>query len=64
VDGDIETRTLIVDEGVTFNGKCVMPEPVAAPDTQAGEDAGRRRGEEGRGAAGHQDKVREDSYSR
>jgi len=26
VDGDIETRSLVVDEGVVFNGKCLMHE--------------------------------------
>jgi cytoskeletal protein CcmA (bactofilin family) len=64
VDGDIETRTLIVDEGVTFNGKCVMPEPVAAPGAQAGQDGGHSRGDNGRGSTGGADAVREDSYSR
>jgi cytoskeletal protein CcmA (bactofilin family) len=64
VDGDIETRTLIVDEGVTFNGKCVMPEPVAAVGSQAGEDGGHSRGEDGRSDTGRAETAREDSYSR
>jgi cytoskeletal protein CcmA (bactofilin family) len=38
VDGDIETRTLIVDEGVVFNGKCAMPEPVTASADQPGQN--------------------------
>jgi len=64
VDGDIETRTLIVDEGVTFNGKCVMPEPVSAEGAQAGEDAGRGHGEGGRASSGQVETAREDSFRR
>ena len=48
VDGDIETRTLIVDEGVTFNGKCAMPEPVAVPGNQPGEEGRQGRSQGGR----------------
>jgi cytoskeletal protein CcmA (bactofilin family) len=64
VDGDIETRTLVVDEGVTFNGKCVMPEPVAEPGQQGGEEAVRGRGDGGRPGARQGEAVHEDSYSR
>ncbi len=41
VDGDIETRTFIVDEGVVFNGKCAMVEaPAEAPAlSEAGQGA-------------------------
>lgn len=64
VDGDIETRTLIVDEGVTFNGKCVMPEPVTAPDARAGDESRPGRGEGGRADNGRVETVPEDSFRR
>lgn len=32
VDGDVETRSFVVDDGVVFNGKCLMHE---APEASA-----------------------------
>jgi cytoskeletal protein CcmA (bactofilin family) len=69
VDGDIETRTLTVDEGVTFNGKCVMPEPPVSPEARSSEGAKSGRGEPGRGEGSQardeeNEPVREDSYRR
>jgi len=48
VDGNIETHTLIVDEGVVFNGKCAMVESAAS-----GTDGQRDAGGEGRGSDAH-----------
>jgi cytoskeletal protein CcmA (bactofilin family) len=64
VDGDIETRTLIVDEGVTFNGKCVMPEPVAASGNQTGEEGRQGRGQGGRTDNGRTEGGRGDGIRR
>jgi cytoskeletal protein CcmA (bactofilin family) len=64
VDGDIETRTLIVDEGVTFNGKCVMPEPAAAPGAQTAAENRPGRSEGGRVESGRIEADREDSFRR
>jgi len=30
VEGDVETRSLVVDEGVLFNGRCIMKEAAQA----------------------------------
>ncbi len=69
VDGNIETRTLTVDEGGTFNGKCVMPEPSVSPGIEACEEGRSGRGEAARGDSGSDEDARvvhagEDSFRR
>jgi cytoskeletal protein CcmA (bactofilin family) len=44
VDGNIETHTLIVDEGVVFNGKCAMVESAAGTEEGQGDPSGVDRG--------------------
>ncbi|MBN1503836.1 MAG: polymer-forming cytoskeletal protein [Candidatus Eisenbacteria bacterium] len=64
VDGDIETRTLVVDEGVTFNGKCAMPEPVAAEGAAVGKTGSVGRGENGHAPGTEAETAREESFRR